>query len=338
MQRIINVTALTSGKHLPSSRFRVRQFIRPLRSLGINVSEYYPLLNKYQLKPLPVLGMLSRVPGIIMTRRSDITWFERELVPGRLTLETRSKGKRLLDVDDAIWLNAPHFSEKLAQICDGVIAGNAFISDYYSRLGVRSWTIPTSIDTDTWRPASRNGRQKWTIGWTGTSSNLKYLYSVEEPLADFLAEHPESELLVICNRKPRFKKLPMGSWRFLRWTMRDEIKAVQAMDVGLMPLTNDEWTRGKCALKMITYMAIGIPTIASSLGVAEELLRDHEVGFAARNANDWYSSLKIAFEDEALAKNMGLKGRRLAEKEFSVIANAPKLAAVMREVADPSAG
>src|SRR5437773_4897197 len=114
---MIKVTALTSGRHFPSSRFRVRQFIEPLHALGIEVSERYPLVNKYYtMRPAP-LGMLARLPGVIASRSAAVTWFERELVPGKFTLERYAGAKRLVDIDDALWLNAPHFSEKLARLC-----------------------------------------------------------------------------------------------------------------------------------------------------------------------------------------------------------------------------
>ena len=332
-REMIKVTALTSGKHFPSSRFRVRQFIEPLRSFGIDVSEHYPLVNKYHTMKAPPLGLLARLPGVLASRSGAVTWFERELVPGRFTLERYAGGKRLLDIDDALWLNAPHFSERLASACDGVIAGNQFIADYYQKFTARVWTIPTSIDTAKWQPAPAAESDRWTIGWTGTSSNLKYLYLIEEPLADFLAQHTDARLLVVCDRKPTLKRLPARSWRFVRWFPESEVNLVQSMDVGLMPLPDEEWARGKCALKMIMYLAVGIPAIASPIGVANALLKTNRVGFGARVANDWYEFLSVLAEDRQLAARMGAEGRRLVEEEFSVVRNAPKLAAAICEVA-----
>jgi glycosyltransferase involved in cell wall biosynthesis len=331
---MIKVTALTSGRHFPSSRFRVRQFIEPLRALGIDVSEHYPLINKYYTKRLSPLGMLARLPGVMASRSSAVTWFERELVPGRFTLERYAGNKRLVDIDDALWLNAPHFSERLAQLCDGVIAGNEFIAEHYRQRGARVCTVPTSIDTAIWRPAESRPRAEWTIGWTGTSSNLKYLYLIAEPLADFLAQHREARLLIVCDRKPLLAKLPADSWRFARWSPANEVALVQSLDVGLMPLPDTEWTRGKCALKLIMYMAVGIPAVISPVGVGREILEQHEVGLAARSTNEWYEALRLLFHDRETAARVGANGRKLVEKEFSVDINVPKIAAVIREIAD----
>jgi glycosyltransferase involved in cell wall biosynthesis len=329
---MLRVTALTSGKYDPPSRFRIRQFIDPLKGFGIDVSEYYPWLNKYATKRLPPLGLLMRLPGLLASRSSDVTWFSRELIPGKLTAERSAGGKRILDIDDAIWLNGSGFSEELAALCDGVIAGNNFIAGHYKAHGSRVWTIPTSVDTATWRPAPVQ-HAEWTIGWIGTSSNLEYLYSIEEALADFLADYSECRLLIVCNRSPVLKKLREQSWRFVRWRPENDLQLVQSMDVGLMPLPDTEWGRGKCALKMIQYMATGIPTIVSPVGVNKEILDQRHVGLGAGDTNDWYEALRTLFCDRELAIRLGKEGRNLVEEEFSIIRNAPKLATVIHEIA-----
>jgi len=330
---MIKVTALTSGKHHPSSRFRVRQFIGPLRNFGIDVAEHYPLLNKYHTKHALPLGLLARLPGVSAARSSNVTWLERELAPGRETLERFAGTRRLLDIDDAIWLNGSNFSERLAQLCYGVIAGNEFIADHYRKMGARVWTIPTSLDTAQWRPEPAVRRDCWTIGWTGTSSNLEYLNSIEEPIADFLNENKKAQLLVVCDRRPTLKRVPAESWRFVRWSAEHEIRLVQEMDVGLMPLPDTEWARGKCALKMLMYLAVGIPAIVSPVGVAKELLERHDAALAARNASEWFQALQRLFEDHDLATQIGVAGRKLVEEEFSIATNVSKIAAVIHEVA-----
>ena len=330
---MIKVTALTSGRHVPSSRFRVRQFIAPLRSLGIQVSEHYPLLNKYRTRRLLPLALLARLPGVLASRPAEVTWLERELVPGRHTLEHLAGRRRLLDVDDAIWLNDPNHSERLVRACHGLVAGNEFIADYYRKFDLPVWTIPTSVDTARWRPRSPGARNHWTIGWTGSSSNLGYLYRIEEALADFLTEHKETQFLIVCDRRPVLKKIPAESWRFARWSAENEISLIQEMDVGLMPLPDTEWARGKCGLKMIMYLALGIPAIGSPIGVGKTLLAQHDVGLAAHDPSEWFDALRLLFKDNEGSARLGKAGRKLVEEQFSVTANAPKLAAVIHEIA-----
>src|SRR4028119_290829 len=178
---MIKVTALTSGKHWPSSRFRIRQFIEPLSRLGVRVGEHSPypqFFNKYAGAPISGLGpvwtggkMLARLPGLIASHSSHITWFERELVPAKFTLERFAGARRLFDVDDTIWLaNNRPFSEEIVSRCYGVIAGSRFLANHYEKQGARVWIVPTSVDTMLWRPPEKPKSAEWTIGWTGTAS------------------------------------------------------------------------------------------------------------------------------------------------------------------------
>lgn len=331
---MLKVTALTSSRQDPSTRFRVRQFIRPLARFGVRVSEHYPVLSKYRFEPLPALAALLRAPGLLASRFGDVTWFGRELLSGRAGLERFAGGRKLFDVDDAIWLAYPsNFSEEIALLSDGVIAGNRFIAEHYERAGARVWIVPTSIDTDVWTPAKEPRRGPFTVGWTGERSNLKYLLEIEEPLADFLNEHAQARLLVVSNRRPEFKKIPAARWRYESWSPQREVALVQEMDVGLMPLADNDWSRGKCAFKLLSYMSVGLPFVASPVGVNAELLEKGEVGYAARDAGDWYDALRRLASDREAARRMGAAGRTVVEEGYSVKTNAPKLARIFREVA-----
>lgn len=331
---MIKVTALTSSRHDPSTRFRVRQFIRPLRELGVNVSEHYPLISKYRTEPLPLLTMLTRLPGLVAARSSDITWLGRELVSGRAGLEGYAGRRRLFDVDDAIWLVYQNsFSEEIAARCDGVIAGNSFIAEHYRKHARRVWVVPTSVDTETWRPAPGAKRQGWTIGWTGTWSNLKYLYEVEEALAEFLDQHGEARLSIVCDREPQLKRIPPARWRYSKWSPESEVRPVQLMDVGLMPLADNEWARGKCAFKMLSYMAACVPVIASPVGVNREIFERGHVGLPASTQGEWYESLVRLYEDREEAAQMGREGRSIVEEHYSVKKSAVALAKIFEEVA-----
>ena len=153
-EQMIKVTALTGSKHDPSSRFRIRQFIKPLQALGVEVNEHWPQISRYKIEPLPWLVTAMRIPGLVASRFSDITWLGRELISGRSSFEHLAGKKRVFDVDDAIWL--PYgldFSAEIAEQCEGVIAGNRFLAQHYESLGARVWLVPTSVDTDLWRPA-----------------------------------------------------------------------------------------------------------------------------------------------------------------------------------------
>ena len=180
---MIKVTALTASKVDPSSRFRIRQFIKPLHELGVEVSEHRPLINRYRIEPLPWLALALRLPGLLASQFSDVAWLGRELVSGKATWEGWAGRKRVLDVDDAIWLPyesayESDFSAEIARRCDGVIAGNHFLQQHYERIGTRVWLVPTSVDTEAWQPPGARPSRPWTVGWIGSWSNLKFLYEI----------------------------------------------------------------------------------------------------------------------------------------------------------------
>jgi glycosyltransferase involved in cell wall biosynthesis len=332
---------LTAGRHDPSRRFRVSQFIAPLARQGIDLTDYYPRVGKYTPAPLPQLGfawtagkLLARLPGVAAGRASDITLLQRELIPGRRTFEKFAGRRLLFDVDDAVWLDQRSGSiEGIVGDCRGVIAGNEFLADYFRSRGARVWVVPTSVDTEVWRPAPKREQGEWLVGWSGTASNLKYLYALEEPLADFLARHPAAKLLVVSDRAPRFEMIPRDCWRFERWSAAEEVRQVQRMDIGLMPLASTDWERGKCGCKMLTYMAVGAAAIASPVGVGGEILKQGEVGCAAVSTNDWYNALARLYDDRALASRLGAAGRVLVEQRYSVHQSAATLADIFRRVA-----
>lgn len=331
---MIKVAALTANRPDPTSRFRFRQFIEPLGAYGIDVSEHYLRMTRYRRQPLASLALLLRLPGVIASRRADITWFRRELIPERVTLERFTGGKRLFDVDDAIWLlGKSDYSERIVARCDGVIAGNRFLAKYYQKVGKPVWIVPTAVDTEIWKPDRRPDDGVWTLGWIGSRSNLRFITGIERPLAAFLGDHPDSRLRVVCDRPPDFKMIPPKSWEYVKWTAESEVAMTQGMDVGLMPLEDSDWARGKCAFKMLQYMSVGLPVVVTPVGVNQELLELDELGFGPKSDNEWYDDLKKLYADRVLGEGMGAAGRAIVEENYSIEVNAAKLAKIFHEVA-----
>jgi hypothetical protein len=338
---MIEVAALTAGQNVPSSRFRIRQFIEPLSELGIGVREYRPWIEKYDNPPLPALGRIwssaklaSRLPGLVGARRHDVVWLERELLAGRFTLERFLPRRSVLDVDDAVWLRGrPGHSERIAGRCLGVIAGNSYIAEHYRPFTPNVWTVPTCVDTDRWLPRPHGEPRPWTIGWIGTSANLEYLHAIERPLADFLDRHGDSELLVVSNEAPSLTDMPPQRWRFEKWSAEKEVDLVSRFDVGLMPLPDTDWARGKCGAKMLLYMALEIPALVTPVGSNADILGLGQVGLEAREEKDWGPALEHLHGDRSFARACGRQGRRVALESFSVRANVARLADIFGQVA-----
>ncbi len=342
VSRPLRVVALTSGEHTPSSRFRVRQYIPRLASRGVEVREHASRPEKFTGRPFYVPAALwrrillhGRREGLRAAAEADLVWLERELVSGERTWEHRAgrPERRLFDVDDAIWMNGPRdFSESIVRECAGVIAGNEFLADHYRPHAKRTWVVPTSVDPARWRvDAAPRGAARFTVGWTGTSGNYPFLRALERPLAQFLGERDDAEFLVVADRPLDGVKIPR--MRFERWTEAGEPAQVRAMDVGVMPLPDTEWARGKCAAKMLVYLAAERPAVVSPVGVNAEVLARGDVGLAARTDDDWYRHFVTLYEDRERAREMGRRGLALVESTYSVDVCAETLVSAFTEVA-----
>jgi len=337
---MIRVAALTSGRDVPSSRLRIRQFIAPLEERGVAVREHRPLVGKYAPPPSRAVRVpwaaakfLSRLPGVLGARRGDVAWIERELLAGRFTLERFTPRRTLLDVGDAIWLQGrAGYSERIARRCFGVIAGNAFIAEHYRTFAPNVWVVPTSVDTEIWRPRARPAGL-WTVGWIGTAGNLEYLLDIEDPLADFLEARRDAELVVVADKAPAFRRLPAKRWRFVRWSAAAEAEVVAGFRVGLMPLPRTDWALGKCAAKLLFYMASGVPALVTPVGVNETILGQASVGLAASDPAGWADGLRRFYEEPVFAEACGAAGRQLVLESYSLPAAADALAKIFRETA-----
>ena len=351
---MIKVAALTSGKHVPSARFRIRQHILPLKRAGIHVREFLPAVDRYAPPP-PFLSFsnkigaipakigwkfvkaLATIPGVMGSHTADITWLERELHPGIRILEPFLNRPVVLDVDDAIWLTAPFGRSAAiaaAGMADIVIAGNRYIAEWFGPYAKDVRVVPTAVDTDRIKPPNfqimKPDSERFVVGWIGTSSNYTYLYQIEKGLSEFLKHH-DAELLVMADKAPEFSALGSENVHYVKWDPLKEIVLLGQMDVGLMPLSMDEWSLGKCSFKMLQYMAAGLPVVVSPVGMNVEVLSLGEVGFSAVTPGDWYEALSSLYHNRLL-RGYGAEGRRIVEKHFSRRAVSRILADIFREL------
>lgn len=332
----------------PSQRFRFEQYFdvllqskysintqsfwgdyywKVLYGKGNNLQKTYGLLRGFGRR----LKILPRIPAY------DVIFIHRELAPiGPPVLEwiiTKIFRKKVIfDFDDAIWL--PNTSEnntaaawlkwhgKTASICQWawkVSAGNAFLAAYARRYNHQVIVNPTTIDTahHTADAAKTSEKRPLVIGWTGSHSTLPYLDFLWPDLEELHAEIP-FQFRVIANRPP-----PVNySWlSFVPWKKETEIEDLADLDIGVMPLTDDEWSRGKCGFKALQYMALGIPTVASAVGVNTAIIRHGESGLLCSSKQEWISALDTLLRNEKLRKRLGEEGMVTVRKNYSVEVN-----------------
>jgi glycosyltransferase involved in cell wall biosynthesis len=337
---MISVAAFTTGREVPASRFRVRQYISYLRSHGVELSEFYPSAGGYPpeqkwKRPFWAAASLAgRVPDIARSFSYDVTLLQREILSTFLTLEPFTKRPRVLDVDDAIWLNRDSsFARKLAAISDSVICGNSFLAEYFRQWNANITILPTAVDTKRFFPLKVNSfGDSPVIGWSGNRSSFADLKMIESSLRTVLAKYPKARLRVMADERPALD-VPAHQLEFLQWSPEIEVQAIQGMDIGIMPLRDTLWSRGKCSYKMLLYMSCGVPVVVSPVGMNAEILEMGSIGQAAATPDDWVGALEAVIEDPKRGTAMGEKGRKVAVNNFSIEVLAGKLAVELLRVA-----
>lgn len=337
---MISVAAFTTGRNVPASRFRVRQYIPDLKLHGVELSEFYPRAGGYPpeqkwIRPFwAVAALAGRVPDIARSFRYDVTLLQREMLSTFLTLEPLTKRPRVLDVDDAIWLNRDSsFARKLATISDSVICGNSFLAEYFCQWNTNITILPTAVDTKRFVPLkARLFGDAPVIGWSGNRSGFADLKMIEAPLRTVLIKYPKARLRIMADERPVLD-VPPHQLEFLQWSPEIEVQAIQGMDVGIMPLRDTLWSRGKCSYKMLLYMSCGLPVVVSPVGMNAEILEMASVGQAAATSDGWIAALEAVIRDPSMAAARGKRGREVALQSFSIEALAAKLAAELLRVA-----
>jgi glycosyltransferase involved in cell wall biosynthesis len=316
----------------------MRQYIPRLAEHGVVVREHTPFSEKTYYFPGPLKAM-TKFGGLFRSRESDLVWICRGFVEGYETFERFLKRPRILDVDDAVWLRRPfgRFTmPDIARAMDAVIAGNSYLAEYFGKYCKEVHIVPTAIDLDryTLRPESVDEqRDKFVIGWTGSSSNFKYLDTIEEVLSRFIQEHDLAELLLIADRPWEHRLLPSEKVRFIRWSVEEEVRVLHSMSVGLMPLADDKWTRGKCAFKMLQYMGVGLPVIVSPVGMNRDVMEKGDIGLAASSLDEWYEALVSLYKNRSLGVKLGLAGRKVVEQFYNADIVARELADIFKSLA-----
>lgn len=329
------VLGLTPGKNVPSSRFRIHQFNSELAKHNYHLKECpSPIAVDYKLPgalgrlrqryvfPLSagllMAKVVARIPQIIRSYNYDITWLNRPFID-IISLETLIHKPLAFDVDDAIWLNDKKHSIKIAEHSDVIFAGNQFIADWFSKYSKNVKLIPTAIDTDKFKPSTNNSNAHFTIVWTGSSQTELYLLSIEKSLHKLINNNTGIKLVVVSNTMPHFKFLNPDQITFIKWSPETEASTLQKADVGIMPLFDKEWEKGKCSFKMLQYMATGLPVIVSPVGTNKEILSKGEVGLPASTENEWVDAIEYLYKNKEKARMMGDKGRKIVLNEYSIV-------------------
>ena len=331
------IAALTDHEFTPSSRFRIRQHIAGLAQHGLQVHDHprrWSIENAARILPaaslrnpakaalaagMEAINVVQSLARVVQARKFDATWLSREIAPGFPTFERHVGTPLFYDIDDAVFLNRGSAIgvRKLCSRAAVIFAGNEYLASYCRQYNSRVQVVPTAVDTDRYVPAGRPDRGTFVVGWSGSSSSFKFFAPLEPELADFFRQQPTARLKVCADRFP-YELAQLAPYvDFEPWSPQREVAQIQSFDVGLMPLEDSEWSKGKCAYKVLLYAACGVPTICSPVGMNKEVLGLGRIGLAARSPSEWHDALQYCLDHRDELQSLFPDCRQVAVRRFS---------------------
>lgn len=327
----MKIAVLVTRMEKPSARYRILQ--------------YLPYLEKEGYEPHVFV-----LPGSLLKRRVlfnrladfDVVFLQKKLLSGLDFRYLRKKARRLIyDYDDAVMFRDPRRSrqecgkrlrsfERTLKHVDWVIAGNAYLKGMAQGLTEKISVLPTPVPLESYQVKDYSiEQQSVTLGWIGSTATVHYLNLISGDLKSLAEEYPQLRLKVVSDSFPSLQGIPVEE---KRWSGEEEAADLCTFDIGLMPLTNDPYSRGKCGFKILQYMAAGVPVVCSPVGMNREIVEDGVQGFWASSGEDWRQRLASLIEDPKKRATMGLAGRKRVSETYTLRVNAPKLAMLIRSL------
>lgn len=341
----------------PGQRYRIEQWAPYLEGEGIDIT-FSPFATRGLAEVLYEPGRLGtkalemgrslvgRFRHVWTAKGFDAVFLHREaslIGPAWLErLVSRRNPRLVYDFDDAVWLpyvsprnryfaylKAPWKTATACRLAQAVIVGNEHLADYARQYNHSVAVVPSTVSLAeyTVRPATTGGTP--VIGWTGSHSSAQYLRLIAEPLRR-LAQRRRFRFVVIGTERV---EIPGVDVACRPWRSETEVQDLWELDVGVMPLTDDPWTRGKCAMKAIQYLAVGVPAVVSPVGANTEVIRHGENGFCAATEEEWLRLLDQLLSTPELRRRLGEAGRKTVTDSYSAEVQAPRVARILRGVA-----
>jgi glycosyltransferase involved in cell wall biosynthesis len=316
-----NALLLGYGLHQPSFRHRMQTLVEPLSAAGWSVrTEQFPS-GRYGLRTWEFRHLLRWSDACVL-HQIKLSGLEARLLAA-------FSRRRVFDIDDAIYVRKPRRlgepadesvwrKKKFAATCrwvDAVAAGNEVLAAAARPSARQIALLPTSIDVACYQPSTAGPNEPPRIVWIGSPENLVYLEMVRPALARLTKRHPTLMLRVICSQFPDWADVAIEK---VIWSSATEAQSLAGAHIGIMPLTDDAWSRGKCAFKLLQYMAAALPCVASPVGANTEAVLDGVNGFHAGNVDQWEQSLEKLITAPELRARFGAQGREHVQQRYSM--------------------
>jgi glycosyltransferase involved in cell wall biosynthesis len=344
----------------PSQRYRIEQWEATLKRRGVEIT-YRPFADAELDEVLYQPGCVARKARLIaraLARRShqladvrafDAVYLLREaalLGPPIFERRLARSGVPLIfDFDDAVWLNyrspsngylsylkLPGKTAAVCRLAAHVIAGSDYLASFARAFNSRVSVVPTTIDTARYTVNARPANEVPVIGWTGSYSTVGHLQRLA-PALRRLAARERFRLRIIGAPDARLEGFEGVEVEMLPWRSATEVEDLRALDVGVMPLPDDAWSRGKCGTKALQYMGLAIPAVCSPVGVGSVIIRDGENGLLASNEDEWVEKLRLLLGSPQLRETLGRAGRATVEARYSAAVQAPRVFEIIESVA-----
>ncbi len=341
------IVCLYPKDRVPGQRFRFEQYLDFLRENGFKIifsnllsqdeySFYYKKGHYLKKAILVFKSIYKRYKQLNTASNYDIIFIFREgflLGTSYFERQFAKKSNVIFDYDDAIWITSevsannrwikflknPNKTRKIIEVSKMVFAGNQYLADYASQYNKNVVVVPTTIDTNDYVQAYDITKERICIGWSGSFSTVVHFMTCLEALKLIKKKYGDNVYFKVIGSEDYFNA-ELGI-QGLPWKKDTEIKDLQEIDIGIMPLPDDEWAKGKCGLKGLQYMALAIPTIMSPVGVNSEIIQDGENGYLASDTDEWVNKLSLLIDSSDLRIFLGNNGRQTIISKFSVEAN-----------------
>lgn len=326
----------------PSQRYRFEQYFSFLENNGFQCELSYIISEKddayfysggHFILKLWIFfkAFYIRIKDRLRYKDYDIVFVQREaIMVGTIYFERgirKTKAKYIFDFDDSIWLmdtsegnkkfewlKDPEKTARNIRQANMVIAGNAYLADYARHYNKNIKIIPTTIDTGVHKPLAL-AKDKITIGWSGSLTTIKHFEYALDFLKIIKQKYPHTEICVVSDGIYTNNEIEIKG---VGWTSATEVQAINTFSIGIMPLPDDEWAKGKCGLKGLSYMACEVPTVMSPVGVNTQIIEHGKNGFLASTTQEWVDCISQLIENPALRETMGKAARQTVVERYSV--------------------
>lgn len=334
----MKVSFIARGRDYSSTRYRVWQYLDYLKKNQVEV----------EFKEAPgARSILKWLALVNQVREADIVFIQRKRISNFWLRRLKKKGARIIyDFDDALmFASSRHKSQdsprrmkrfiRMVKGCDCIIVGNSYLKSLTEPHHPHIWILPTSIDLTKYKVKDYNNpmKERITLGWIGGGKSLFFLKQLKPVLERIGKQYNNVELKIVCSDFFDSESIPVVK---KIWREEEESQDILDFDIGLAPLPDDPWGRGKSATKLLQYMASGVPAVAAPVGVHNEIIKQGVNGWRARTPDEWFDKISRLIETPTLRRDIGLASRKTVEVNYSLQVNAPKLLDILtHQISNP---